>query len=858
MGCCWTPHEENVEKGLLCISDDGNIKNSRVNKMLAHILDQPPRVAVDRAKWFTRSFQETEGMSNDLRWAAALKKCAENLPVLIDGEELIVGRIGQGTRYALIYPELRGAWLPNLAKVADREGGKFYLSPEDCQCVMEEIVPYWTGRTWHEGYYSQLPEETRRVIWEEGDPYACRGVVNALTTQDSALVWALDYEKILKKGILGLKREMEARLAEVDVLHIPNEMYKRSFYQAAIVTCDAIVCWAERYAAEAERMAGECQEPGRREELEEIARICRRVPAHPAESFYEAVQCVWFANAFSRLEQIMAGQMGLGRIDQYLYPYYKADKDKGILTEERTLELLECLWLNLSRIRRLVPTSSISNYQGYPHFEQACLGGQTPDGRDASNELSYLILQSKKEFPLDFPDMSVRIHSMTPAPFLQKTVEVIKEGTGFPKLYNDEDIVPMFLYKGATYAEALDYTGCGCAEVRLINRETYMTQGSQLNIPSAVEMALRDGFMLRVSRPGERIGLPTGDPRQFKTWEEFWNAFLAQMENMFRHAFINRSVGDLTKVRYLAAPFQSMLHDLCVEQALDIHMGQGKFKNDISLGNLFVIGVGTTIDSLAAIKKLVFDDKAVSMDELIKALDADFEGYEVLRQKCLHCPKYGNADPYADDIGRAVDLAMNRMTSSFRNPWGGTDNICLVPTSVVSVDINPSIQLEVNRFDRVIRVQEYNESGRELIQELKLWYLDCGEAVEKILESGSISALLAEDGRMEITVAGRPAQCSRLLEAMETCTAGHENVRCYRAEPEYIQNAQALGLSMGKYRALLDLQALDPQITAEDIRDLTMAQIRQLERELSGEEEAGGCGPGYGGGGGNGCGRGGQ
>lgn len=151
--------------------------------------------------------------------------------------------------------------------------------------------------------------------------------------------------------------------------------------------------------------------------------------------------------------------------------------------------------------------------------------------------------------------------------------------------------------------------------------------------------------------------------------------------------------------------------------------------------------------------------------------------------------------------------------------------------------------MEVNRFDRVIRVQEYNESGRELIQELKLWYLDCGEAVEKILESGSISALLAEDGRMEITVAGRPAQCSRLLEAMETCTAGHENVRCYRAEPEYIQNAQALGLSMGKYRALLDLQALDPQITAEDIRDLTMAQIRQLERELSGEEEAGGCGP---------------
>lgn len=181
---------------------------------------------------------------------------------------------------------------------------------------------------------------------------------------------------------------------------------------------------------------------------------------------------------------------------------------------------------------------------------------------------------------------------------------------------------------------------------------------------------------------------------------------------------------------------------------------------------------------------------------------------------------------------------------------------CFVPTSVVSVDINPSIQLEVNRFDRVIRVREYNESGRELAQELKLWYLDCGEAVERILESGEISSLLAEDGQMEITVAGRAAQCSRLLEEMEACAAGHGNVRCYRAEAEDIQNAQSLGLSMGKYRALLDLQALDPQITAEDIRDLTMAQIRQLERELSGSGEPGGHGQGHGGGGGNGCGRG--
>ncbi len=678
---CLSPHEAKVEQGLLCITDDGAVKQSRVNQMLSHILDQPPRVAVERAKWFTRSFRETEGLPNNLRWALALRTCAENMTVTINPGELIVGQIGSGTRYALIYPELRGGWLTELAEAADREGGKFLLTEEDETCVLEEIVPYWKGRTWHEGYIRQLPEETRRVLWDAADDYACRGVVNALTTQDSALVWALDYEKVLKKGFLAMRQEFQSALDALEARPIPDHMERRAFYRAGVITCSAVVTWAGRYADEAGRLAREERDSARREELLEIARICRWVPAHPAGSFHEALQAVWFVNAFSRLEQIVAGQMGLGRIDQYLYPYFKADREKGLLDDDKALELLECLWLNLSRIRRLVPTGSIANYQGYPHFEQACLGGQTPDGRDASNELSYLILQSKKEFPLDFPDMSVRIHSMTPAPFLQKAVEVIKEGTGFPKLYNDEDIVPLLIAKGATYAEALDYTGCGCAEVRVINRETYMTQGSQLNIPSAVEMALRDGYMPRVGGPGERIGLPTGDPRALRTWAEFWSAFLAQLRNMFHHAFVNRSVGDLTKPAFLAAPFQSMLHDLCLEQCLDIHMDQAKFRGGISLGNLFVIGVGTTIDSLAAVKKLVYEDRRITMDELLAALDADFQGYEVIRQLCLNCPKYGNADPYADEIGRALDLEMNALTDAYRNPWGGTDNISYVPVT---------------------------------------------------------------------------------------------------------------------------------------------------------------------------------
>ncbi len=678
-----SPHEERIERGLdkSLTTEESIHKHQRVNEMLQNMLDDPPRVAIDRAKWLTQSFQESEGFPLTYRWALAMKKIADHIPIDIGDTELVVGRCGQGTRYGLIYPELRGGWLPKLKEMADRVGGTFYITDEDLHCVLEEIAPYWKGKTWHEAYHRQLPEATRKILWEDGDIYASRGIINAITTQDSGLVWALDYEKVLSLGFQAIKDSFSKKLDSLSIFSSEENYDKAYFYKAVILSCDAVIAWAHRYAEEAESMAGWESNPARRQELKEIARICRKVPQYPAESFHEAIQSIWFTNAFSRFEQIMAGQMGLGRIDQYLYPYYQKDKEKDILDDDHALELLECLWLNLSRVRRLVPTSSISNYQGYPHFEQACLGGLTKDGRDASNPLSYLILQSKKEFPLDFPDLSVRIHSLTPEPFLRKAVELIKEGTGFPKLYNDEEIIPLLIAKGATIEEARNYTGCGCAEVRLINRETYMTQGSQLNIASIVEMTLRNGRMLLLNQGEEQIGLVTGDPRNFDTWEEFWAAFVKQLCHLFTHAFVNRHVGDMTKPGFIAAPFQSAFHDLCVEQGLDIHQGQGKFKNDISLGNIFVIGVGTAIDSLAAIKKLVYEDKFVTMDRLIDALNKNFQGEEVLRQFCLNCPKYGNADPYADSIGKEIDYVMNQMTEQYTNVWGGKDNISYVPVT---------------------------------------------------------------------------------------------------------------------------------------------------------------------------------
>jgi len=679
----FSPQESRLMDGEYFVLTDKEArrKRERIDKMLGRIVAVPPRVAVERARYLTESFRQTEGLPLSLRYALALKNIAEKIEIFIDPLELIVGRCGQGESCGLIYPELRGGWLNNIASLAGRKSGRFYTTDEDIRVVEEEIIPYWRGRTWHEAYMKMLPEETRRVLWDDEDIYKSVGLINVLTTQDSSWVWALDYDKVLRWGFNGIKQRAEEKLKAIDIFDNDNNYDKKPFYEAVVICCEAISIWAARYAKLAREMAGREQDPSRAAELEKMAEVCAWVPFNPARSFHEAVQAVWFANAFSRFEQIAAGQMGLGRIDRYLYPYYHKDKEAGRLDDDQAMELLEGLWLHLSRIRRLVQSSSIANYQGYPHFEQTQIGGQDENGKDTTNELSYLILRSKKEYPLDYPDLSVRIHALSPTAFLRKVAELVKEGTGFPKLYNDEEIIPLLLAKGAALDEARNYTGCGCAEVRLLNRDTYMTQSSQVNIAAALEMALHDGRMPQVDGGKTVFGLPTGDPRKFQTYDDLWAAYKAQLENLYRHAFINRHTGDMTKPDHIAAPFTSSLHDLCLDQGLDIHQGQGRFEGDLRQGNLFVIGFGTAIDSLAAVKKLVFEDKSLDMAQLLSALEVNFEDQEIIRQMCLNAPKYGNCDDFADLIGRDIDLVLCEHTERYTLWCGGKDNISYVPVT---------------------------------------------------------------------------------------------------------------------------------------------------------------------------------
>ncbi len=674
--CCLSPHEQRIKEEQLG-KEDFKKGRERVFKILESFQGQRPKVDVERALYFTQSFKETEGQPLILRWAKALKHIAENITVYIDDNQLLVGRAGRQGRYGILYPELDGDFLDVAVKqLPNRVESPFDITQEDADIIINEIAPYWKGKTFHESLAKQLPEDTLKLTYDPENVLNSRYIVNETASFRSSIQWVHDYEKVLKKGFKGIKEEAQRKLAALDPLSPVDNMEKKPFLEAVIITCDAIVHWAKRHAKLAYEMAQKETDPKRKQELLEIAERCEWVPENPARNFREAMQAQWFTQMFSRIEQKTGTIISNGRMDQYLYPYYKKDLEEGRITPEEAIELLECMWVAMAQFIDLYlsPTGGAFN-EGYAHWEAVTIGGQTRDGLDATNELTYLFLKSKQEFPLNYPDLAARIHARAPERYLYEVAETIKEGTGFPKLINDEEVIPLLLSKGATFEEAFDYAVSGCAECRMPNRDTYTSGCAYINFVAALEMVLYNGKMLKYG--DEQLGLQTGDPTQFKTWEEFWNAYLAQQTNFLKHAFIQQHIIINTRPKHFATPLGSMLHDLCMENCKDLHTPV--IEGGIDLGYFELIGYGTLVDSLAAIKKLVFEEKRLTMAELIEALKNNFEGYEAIRQMLINAPKYGNNDPYADSIARAIDRAAQEYTRKYSKELGVHLDLRLVP-----------------------------------------------------------------------------------------------------------------------------------------------------------------------------------
>jgi formate C-acetyltransferase len=672
-----SPQEERLYNQIEGKEDKFRKTHSRVFKLLEKFDGQKPRIDIERALYFTQSMQETEGQPLVLRWAKALKHIAENMTVYVQEDQLLLGRAGFDGRYGILYPELDGDFLDIAVRdLPTRTQSPATITPEDAKIVVEQIAPFWKGKTFHEKLNAALPEEVHKLTYDDPEGLMSRFIVNETASFRSSIQWVHDFEKILKRGFNDIKREAEEKLAILDPLSPKDNCEKRPFLEAIVIVSDAIVHWAKRHAVLAREVAEKETNPVRKAELIRMAENAERVPGEPARDFWEACQSQWFTQMFSRIEQKTGTTISNGRMDQYFFPYYAQDVEAGKLTEEQAMELLECMWVGMAEFidMYISPTGGAFN-EGYAHWEAVTVGGQTPDGRDATNDLTHLILKSKREFPLHYPDLAARIHSRSPESYLWDVAETIKDGSGFPKLINDEEIVPLYVSKGATFAEAYDYAVSGCTEARMPNRDTYTSGGAYINFAAAVEMVLRNG---RMKKYGDaELGLKTGDPTTFATWEEFWNAYVQQHLLFLRAAFVQQYKINKIRATCFAQPMGSAMHDLCMKHCIDLH--QEQIPEGINLGYFEYMGLGTVVDSLAAIKKLVFEDKKLTMQQIIDAIDANFEGHEDIEALLRSAPCYGNNDPYADSIGREIDRISVEYGGKYSKELGMHNDVRYVP-----------------------------------------------------------------------------------------------------------------------------------------------------------------------------------
>ena len=674
---CLSPQEERLQEKIQGKENHFRKTHPRVFRLLERFDGQKPRIDIERALYFTESMRQTEGEHLTLRWAKALMHIAKNISVCVQEDQLLLGRAGCDGRYGILYPELDGDFLDIAVRdLPTRQQSPAYITEGDARRVVEEIAPYWKGKTYHEDLNASLPPEVHKLTYDDPEGLISRFIVNETSSFRSSIQWVHDYEKVLRRGFNDIKREAQEKLAALDPMSPRDMCEKKPFLEAVVIVSDAIVLWARRHAALAREMAAKEQNPERKAELLRMAENAERVPAEPARDFYEAVQSQWFVQMFSRIEQKTGTTISNGRMDQYFYPYYIKDLEEGKITEEKAMELLECMWVGMAEFidMYISPTGGAFN-EGYAHWEAVTVGGQTPEGCDATNELTHLILKSKREFPLHDPDLAARIHSRAPESYLWDVAETIKDGAGFPKLLNDEEIIPLYVSKGATFEEALDYAVSGCAEARMPNRDTYTSGGAYINFAAAVEMTLRNG---RMKKYGDRaLGVETGDPRTFETWEQFWDAYRQQHMLFLRTAFIQQYLIIQIRARHFAQPMGSALHDLCMKHCIDLH--QPHIPEGVDLGYFEFMGLGTVVDSLSAIKKFVYEEKRLTMDQVLAAIDANFEGYEDVRALLKSAPCYGNNDPYADAIGKELDRISVEYAAKYSKDLGINNDVRYVP-----------------------------------------------------------------------------------------------------------------------------------------------------------------------------------
>lgn len=687
-------------------------KSSRITRLVDNLYAKMPVIESARARLITESYKATEGLPIITRRAEAFAHILRHIPIIIRDEELIVGSSTLAPRGCQTFPEFSFQWLEDeLDTVETRNADPFYIAEETKQ-ELRKIHKYWKGKTTSELATSYMaPEAIKAIdhnIFTPGN-YFYNGVGHVTVKYEEVL--AIGYEGIIAKA-----------QAELDKCQVGDGDYaKRShFLNAVILSCKAVIEYANRYAALAEEMASRCSDPARAQELLIIARNCRRVPAKGADGFYEACQSFWFVQQLLQMES-SGHSISPGRFDQYMYPYYKKDIENGRITREFAQELMDCIWVKLNDLNKCRDAASAEGFAGYSLFQNLIAGGQNKDGEDVTNDLSIMCIQASMHVHLPQPSLSVRVWNGSPHEFLMKAAELTRTGIGLPAYYNDEVIIPSLQNRGLSLADAREYNIIGCVEPQKAGKTEGWHDAAFFNMCRPLELVFANGM-----DKGEMVGIPTGDVTKMTTFEEFYDAYKKQMEYCISLLVNADNAIDVAHAELCPLPFLSSMVDDCLKRGKTVQEGGAVYNFTGPQG----FGIANMADSLYAIRKLVYQDKTVSMQEYKDALIWNFgkgfdeqtiaettasiikglqeQGrtvdentvssilnvvmnvkptpeqkarYEEIHNLIDEVPKFGNDIPDVDYFARDVAYTYTRPMEKFKNPRGGQYQAGLYPVS---------------------------------------------------------------------------------------------------------------------------------------------------------------------------------
>lgn len=687
-------------------------KSSRITRLVDHLYEKMPVIESARAKLITESYQATEGKPMITRRAEAFAHILRHIPIIIRDEELIVGSSTIAPRGCQTYPEFSYQWLEDeLDTVETRSADPFYIAEETKQ-ELREVHKYWKGKTTSELATSYMaPEAIKAIehnIFTPGN-YFYNGVGHV----------TVKYEEVLAIGYEGIMAKAQA---ELDRCQVGDGDYARRshFLNAVILSCQAVMEYAQRYAALAEKMAAECSDPVRRNELEVIALNCSRVPAKGAGSFYEACQSFWFVQQLIQLES-SGHSISPGRFDQYMYPYYKKDLENGNITREFAQELMDCIWVKLNDLNKCRDAASAEGFAGYSLFQNLIAGGQNKDGEDVTNDLSIMCIQASMHVHLPQPSLSVRVWNGSPHEFLIKAAELTRTGIGLPAYYNDEVIIPALQNRGLSLEDAREYNIIGCVEPQKAGKTDGWHDAAFFNMCRPLELVFSNGM-----DKGEQVGIATGDVTEMTTFEEFYDAYKKQMDYFISLLVNADNAIDVAHAERCPLPFLSCMVDDCIKRGISVQEGGAVYNFTGPQG----FGIANMADSLYAVRQLVYRDKKVSMEEYKEALlwnygkeidsetaadmtasilkEMERQGraidesavksvletvmtmkpsedqkarFEEIHHMIDEVPKFGNDIPEVDYFARDVAYTYTRPLQNYKNPRGGQFQAGLYPVS---------------------------------------------------------------------------------------------------------------------------------------------------------------------------------